>query len=214
MYTNNIEGERMDNLTFIKNISERINKYKYIYKLGSSQRYYFRIDQISYSKEWKEGATPHNEEYYVLVEKTLVTLTNHPEKLFNFIEKNFGQLPITFSTPTFIPGKSLYIGLIKEETDTQNIPTIEDYFKIEKENEKKKIIECLKKQLKLNEKDKINFVFIVEENKPAGNLEETSGEAIISNKIYTPFWLKYNEKKRYYLDYINPIKIIDLDKTK
>ena len=56
MYTNNIKDEKMDNLTFIKKISERIDKYKYIYKLGSSQRYYFRIDQISYSKEWKKGA--------------------------------------------------------------------------------------------------------------------------------------------------------------
>lgn len=211
MYNNNIEGGRMDKNSFIKKISEIIEKYNLV-RGKKFQRHYFIIEQIEYSKEWKEGATPHNQEYYVLVEKTLVTLTNHPEKLFDFIEKNFGQLPITFSTPTFIPGKSLYIGLIKEETDTQNVQTIEDYFKIEKENEKKKIIECLQKQLKLNEKDKINFVFIVEENKSAGNLEETSGEAIISNKIYTPFWLKYNEKKGYYLDYVKPIKIIDLDK--
>ena len=202
----------MDNLTFIKNISERIDKYKYIYKLGSSQRYYFRIDQISYSKEWKKGATQHNEEYYAIVDKTYILLTNSLERLFNFIEKTFGQLTITFSTPTFIPGKSLYIGLIKEETDCQNIPTIEDYFKTEKENEKEKVIECLKKQLKLNEKDKIDFVFIVEENKPAGKLTETSGEAIISGKIYTYFWLKYDNKTGYYLDYVNPIKIIDLDK--
>ena len=69
------------------------------------------------------------------------------------------------------------------------------------------ITECLKKQLKLKGKDKISFLYSAGEGFTAGKFESTSGEAIISNGIFTYFWLKYDKKKEYYLDYLNPIKI-------
>ena len=201
----------MDKKDFIKNISEEINKHNAIAKLTGTPSYYFSITPIIFSKRKKNVATKWNEEYYHWLGKKRAVLTNSMEHLLAFVKNTFKDVPIVFKTTTFFPGKSISIGIIKNEIDFSTIPTIKEYLTTAKENKEKKIVECLKKQLKLTNKDKIHFLFLVGEGKPAGKLEQTAGEAIISGKIYAFFWLKFNEKKEYYLDYLKPIKIKKLD---
>ena len=132
-----LRRNRMDKNSFVEKLSQ-IEKYDLV--RGKNQRYYFIVEQIKYSKN-KKGATPHNKEYFVLIEKTIITLTNQPEKLFNFIKQNFEQVPITFQYP-FTIGKNIYRTNKKKRQSKH--PNNKRYFKIEKENEKKKIIECFK----------------------------------------------------------------------
>ncbi len=203
----------MDKKEFIQNIHSEINHYNSIPDQKVSKRFYFRTLQLNYSKNSKKGIK-YNKDYYQQITKKYFLITENPEKLYSFVKKKYGNAQFRFKDSTKIVNKLAVVEIMTKDIDYTTIPPIEEYYKTAKEDEQKKVTECLQKQLKLKKEDKIYFNNMIGENKPAGNLEETSGEAIISGKIYTYFWLEYNEKKGYYLHYVKPIKIIDLDKTK
>jgi len=203
----------MDKKRVIQNILDEINHYNSIPEQKVSKRFYFRMLQLNYSKNPKKGIK-YNKDYYQQINKKYFLITESPEKLYSFVEKKYGNAQFRFKGSTNIANKLAVIEIMTKDIDYTKIPTIEEYYKTAKENEQKKVTECLQKQLKLKKEDKIYFNDMIGENRPAGKLEETSGEAIISGKIYTYFWLEYNKYKGYYLNYVKPIKIIDLDKRK
>ncbi len=201
----------MDKKEFIQNIYNEINHYNSIPGQKVSKRFYFRTLQLNFSKSSKKGIK-YTKDYYGWISKKYCLITESPKKLYSFVRKKYGNIPLSYKNSTPSASKMLSTQIMAKEIDYIKIPTIEKYYKTAKENEQKKVTEYLQKQLKLTKKDKIYFNDMIGENLPAGNLEETSGEAIISGKIYTYFWLEYNEKKGYYLNRVKPIKIIDLDK--
>ncbi|MGI6589911.1 MAG: hypothetical protein ACOX1V_04610 [Candidatus Iainarchaeum sp.] len=155
----------------------------------------------------------YNKDYYRWLSKKYCLITGDPEKLYKFTIKKYGNIPLSYyNCKNPITSKMLSVQIMAKEIDYTQIPTIEEYYKTAKDDEEKKVTECLQKQLKLKPQDKIYYKDMTGENLPAGNYEETSGEAIITGKTYTYFWLEHNKKKGYYLNYTKPIKIIDLDK--
>jgi hypothetical protein len=205
-----MKESNMDKKDFIQIVLNEINHHNSIPGQKVSKRFYFRTLQLNFSKSSKKGIK-YTKDYYGWISKKSCLITESPEKLYLFVRKKYGNIPLSYknSTPSAI--KMLSIQIMAKEIDYTKIPTIEEYYKTAKENEQRKITECLQKKLKLTKKDKIYFNDMIGENLPAGNLEETSGEAIISGKLYTYFWLEYSEKKGFYLDKLKPIKIIDLD---
>lgn len=204
----------MDKKEFTQNIQEATEYYTKRYNLKENPKFYFNLTQVTYSKnKTTENAQKWNEKYYRQIDNNKIILTNSTEKLFEFIKSNYENIPLNFKGVNFIPGTYLSISVIDKEINFNLIQPINEILSSEStDNRQKTIIECLQKQLKLNEKEKIKLTSIINEGSNVGKYESASGEAITSTNIYTYFWLKYNEKKGYYLDYVKPIKIIDLDK--
>jgi len=204
----------MDKTKFIQNIQEATEYYMKKYELKENTKFYFNLTQVTYSKnKTTENAQKWNEKYYRQIDNNKIILTNSTEKLFEFIKSNYENIPLNFKGVSFIPGTHLSISVIDKEINFNLIQPINEILSSEStDNRQKTIIECLQKQLKLKTQEKIKLISLVNEGYTVGKYESASGEAIISEKLYTHFWLEYNEKKGYYLDYVNPMKIIDLDK--
>jgi len=204
----------MNEEEFSQNIQKATEHYIKEYNLKENTRFYFKLTQITYSKnKLTKNAQKWNEEYYSQIDNTKITLTNSPKKLYNFIKKNYNNTPLNFKGLNIKLGTQLSIHLIDKEINFNLIQPINKQLTTNStDNRQKIILECLQKQLKLKPQDKIKIIQTTNERYTVGKHESASGKAITSKNIYTSYWLEHNKKKGYYLDYIKPIKIIDLDK--
>jgi len=203
----------MDKKNNLYNINKKIEEYKKATHAKENPRFYFDIFQTAYSKKKLKNYIKYNDMTYFKTEKRTLVITKSINNLSNYIKNKYKRIPIKENEP-FCLEKNLTLKIIKKEINFNTILTIKDYLQTEQKAELKKITECLKKQLKLKDTDKISIISSTGEGQNAGDVEETSGDAITSTNTYTHFWLRYDNKKGYYLDYIKPIKIIDLDKKK
>ena len=203
----------MNEEEFVIEMSKKAQQHKKSNTISKNQRLYFIITLITFSKTKNKHNHKYNDEYYEQTSEPIIILTNSLKKLFRYIKQNFKKTQISLNNHPKIPNPYISIGILEEEIDFSKIQTIQQTLTTEPPNRQKIILECLQKQLKLKPQDKIKIIQTTNEGYTVGKHESASGEAIITGKTYTYFWLEHNNKKGYYLDYIKPIKIIDLDKT-
>ena len=202
--------------SFFRTIQEQTDNYVRCSGKELPNRFYYTVDLTEISrKKHKESILYKPGFYYRLFEKRQsCILTGSVESLFNFVAKKYGKNVNLAYKNDFYIGKSITVSQFLDEVDFSKTKTVSDFlsWKPKTENEKvmKKSVECAKKQLKLKGSENVAFAYLVGHGRSAGELEVHSGWLITSNRIFTRFFLEFDEKKGYYLNRLNPIKIIEL----
>ena len=152
------------------------------------------------------------------------------EKAVDFTKKKYGENVEIINF--FVKEKSKYASILElgkvcfEKSETigkminakpqargQPMKTLDGYYYTDTKNTRiggDIILRLIKEKLRLPNEAKAVFIDRTEEGEYFGEIERESGAVITSNGYYVYYWLEFDEKKGFYLDPCEILKIIEL----